>query len=157
MIIVEKRRANYGASYKKNGTCEFCKKEVLDDQLVKHFKFKYWNVLACKYPYMDGNLMLIPKRHVTHTEKLSAKEWAEFPAVLSAVQEIYLKLFKTKSFNLMLQIGKESGATIPHIHWMIIPRPKKKMLSGWNVFQNFYFVTMDYKDLLKRIAKEFKI
>ena len=91
-----------------------------------------------------------------HTDKLNADEWAEYPGVLIAVQNLLTDLFKTKSFNLMLQLGPNSGSSISHMHWMIIPRPKKQSLTGWNVLQNFYFVTMSYKDLMKIIDGYFK-
>ncbi|MBD3281388.1 HIT domain-containing protein, partial [Candidatus Uhrbacteria bacterium] len=107
-------------------------------------------------PYMDGNLMIIPKRHATHIDKLNKFEWEEFGRVLTATQNLLTELFQTKSFNVNLQIGPNSGSSIKHIHWMIIPRPKKQTVSGWNVFNNFYFVTLSYKDLLKKIDNHFK-
>ncbi len=152
MRIYEENRDKYKTSYKSTG-CQFCDKIIIKDQQVKQLEGKYWRVLVCKYPYMDGNLMLIPKRHVTNTDKLKQEEWEEFSGILLKSQKLLSKLFATQSFNIMLQIGPNSGASIRHLHWMIIPRPKKVFLSGWNVLQNFYFVTLSYKDLLKKINK----
>lgn len=113
---------------------------------------QHWVVLACKYPYLNGNLMIMPKRHVTHTDKLNADEWAEFPKMLLATQKILGKLFKTTSFNVALNLGPHAGGTIRHIHWMIVPRPKKLNAAAFNVLHNFYIVQMDYKELLEKIV-----
>ncbi len=155
MRIFEEKRGKYKTTYKTKG-CDFCDQIVIKDQEVKQLEGEFWRVLACKFPYMDGNLMIIPKRHVTHTDKLNKDEWEEYPSMLIRSQDLLTKLFKTKSFNVMLQLGENSGGTVKHLHWMIIPRPKKKTLTGWNVMQNFYFVTLSYKDLIKKINDFYK-
>ncbi len=155
MRIFEENRKNYKTTHKSKG-CEFCDLKVIKDQEIQKLEGEYWRVLACKYPYMDGNLMIVPKRHVTHTDKLSKSEWDEFSRVLIASQNLLSELFQTKSFNIMLQLGPNSGSSIKHLHWMIIPRPKKQKVSGWNVFNDFYFVTLSYKDLIKKIDQYYK-
>lgn len=153
MRILEKKRAQYMTRYHHKGYCDFCDSKVIKDQEVKVLETGLWRVLACKYPYMNGNLMIMPKRHVTGTEKLSSDEWAEFPSVLIATQALLGKLFKTKSFNLALNLGPNAGGSMRHIHLMIVPRPKKINSAAFNVFHDFYLVQMDYKELLKRIKQ----
>ncbi len=155
MRIYEESRAKYKRIYTTKG-CNFCDAKVLKDQEVKQLRGMFWRVLVCKYPYMNGNLMIVPIRHVTQTEKFTADEWAEFSGMLIKTQKLLGDLFATKSFNVMLQIGPNSGGSIRHLHWMIIPRPKKKNLSGWNIFENFYFVTLSYKELIKKINQYYK-
>lgn len=156
MRIYEENRGKYKTTYKSKG-CDFCDAIVLKDQEVKQLQGEFWRVLACKYPYMDGNLMIIPKRHVEDIDQLNKDEWAEFGEMLIKTKKLLSDLFsKTKSFNIALQVGPNSGATMKHIHWMIIPRPKLESASGWNIFQNFYFVTMSYKDLIKKINQFYK-
>lgn len=141
---------------KKKGFCDFCDAETVKDQEVVQIRSEYWRVLACKYPYMDGNLIIIPKRHVTELEKFTKDEWDDFAKVLLVAKKLLGELFKTKSFNITLQIGPYSGGTIRHVHWMIIPRPRKQNLSAWNAVHDFYFVTLSYKDLIKKIDIFFK-
>ncbi len=155
MRIYEEKRGKYKTTYKSKN-CDFCDPFVLQDQKVKQLEGEFWRVLACKYPYMDGNLMIVPKRHVTHTDKLNKEEWDEFSRVLVATQTLLTELFHTKSFNIMLQLGLNSGSSIRHLHWMIIPRPKKQKVSGWNVFNDFYFVTLSYKELIMKIDQYYK-
>lgn len=151
MRILEKRRTGYKRTYRDKHACDFCDASVLRDQEVKVLRGEHWMVLACKYPYLNGNLMILPKRHVTHTDKLNAQEWAEFPKVLLATQKILGDLFKTKSFNIALNLGPNSGGTIRHIHWMIVPRPKKLNPAAFNVLHGFYLVQMDHKQLIDLI------
>ncbi|MDF1496480.1 MAG: HIT domain-containing protein [Patescibacteria group bacterium] len=155
MRIYEESRGKYRTTRKSAG-CDFCDKEVIRDQQVKQLEGEYWRVFACKYPYMDGNLMIMPKRHIKDVDKFTSAEWEEFGEVLIKTKHLLGHLFKTKSFNVMLQIGPNSGGSIRHLHWMIIPRPKKKNLSGWNIYNNFYFVTLSYKELLKKIDNHYK-
>ncbi len=150
MRILEPKRSTYKRVYRDKGYCDFCDPVVIKDQEVVVLRGQEWRVLACKYPYMDGNLMILPKRHVTHTDKLNAAEWAEFPKVLLATQKLLGELFKTDSFNLAMNLGPLSGGSVPHIHWMIVPRPKIANLSCFNVMHDFYLVQMDYKQLLKK-------
>lgn len=152
MRILEKRRKAYSRTYRDKHYCDFCDPKVIKDQEVVKLRGQHWVVLACKYPYLNGNLMILPKRHVTHTDELNADEWAEFPKMLLATQKILGKLFKTTSFNVALNLGPHAGGTIRHIHWMIVPRPKKLNAAAFNVLHNFYIVQMDYKELLEKIV-----
>ncbi len=154
MRIFQKIRKEKFAKYKyENNDCDFCSKEVIEDQGIKKFSTENWLVLASKYPYLDGNLMIIPKRHIIDFDELTGKEWQEFFEVLKNVKSALGEIFNTDSFNIALNIGENSGASIKHLHWQIIPRPKKLNPNAQNVFNDFYFVTMDYKELIEKINK----
>ena len=105
-----------------------------------------------RFPYMDGNLMIVPIRHIARIEDLSDREWREFGKVLSKTQKMLGKIFKTKSFNVGLNIGPESGASIPHLHWQIIPR-KFKNITVMNTFADLYLVALTPEET-KRLVDE---
>lgn len=151
MRILEQNRAQYKRAYHQKGYCDFCDPRVIKDQQVRSLESELWQVLACKFPYMNGNLMLVPKRHITQTDKITAEEWSELQKILTQTQKLLGRIFKTKSFNLAMNLGTHSGGTIPHLHLMIVPRPKKINPAAFNVFHDFYLVQMDYKQLLKKI------
>ncbi|MFZ6015444.1 MAG: DUF4931 domain-containing protein [Patescibacteria group bacterium] len=156
MRIFEPNRAIYRSRKKKKDFCDFCDADTLQDQEVKQLRSDFWSVLACKYPYMDGNLMIIPKRHVCELDHLNKEEWEDFTKVLLTSKKLLAKLFKTKSFNITMQIGPYSGGSMSHLHWMIIPRPKLQNISAWNAVHDFYLVTLSYKDLIKKIDEYYK-
>lgn len=154
MRIFQKIRKFKFDKYKyENKDCDFCDKAVIDDQGISHLFSENWLVLASKYPYLDGNLLILPKRHVIDTDDLNETEWNEFKSVLKNAKQALGKIFKTDSFNIALNLGENSGASIQHIHWQIVPRPQKFNPNTLTIFNDFTFVTMDYKELIRKIEK----
>ena len=94
--------------------------------------------------------MIIPVRHVEKTDDLNGEEWLEFGKVLSKTQEVLKKAFKTDSFNIGLNVGPESGASIAHLHWQVIPR-KFKNLTVANTFADLYVVAVTPEETKKLI------
>ncbi len=153
MKIYDPTRAKYNSRERKaKKTCFFCDEEVVKSQECTKFRFKYWNVLVNKHPYLDGNVMLVPKRHSTTTEKISKDEWEEFPRVLNEVQKILGKMFCTKSFNVGINLGKDSGRSVPHLHWQVIPR-RRKNYTVTSVLADIQVITMSAEELRKKLSK----
>jgi len=150
MRVLEKNRGKY--IKRKKIKCDFCDPAVIKDQQIKKLEGKYWRVLASKYPYLDGNLLIIPKRHLAEIDQLSAEEEEEFFIIVKKAKRVLSKAFKTKSFNIGLNLGPESGASLEHLHWHIIPRIKINPAT-YNIINDLWFVTLDYKGLIKKINK----
>jgi diadenosine tetraphosphate (Ap4A) HIT family hydrolase len=151
MRVLEPKRARYRKRTGTYKTCQFCSEKVIRDQGINKLDTEYWRVLACKYPYMDGNLILTPKRHVEDTLDLTVEEWSDFPTALKKSQKALGKLFKTSSFNIGLNIGPASGSSIKHLHWMILPRPKNIHYGAFDTFNDIFVISMDYKTLVKKL------
>lgn len=150
MRIMNKNRANYKRKFSDSGKCVFCSEdETLE---CSNLSGKYWRVLVNRFPYMDGNVMLVPARHIEKTEEISSEEWEDFGIILSKTQKVLSEIFKTESFNVGLNIGPESGASIPHIHWQVIPR-KFKNITVVNTFADLHVVVMTPEEI-KRIIDE---
>lgn len=157
MRILQKSRGHYRKNLPSGKTCPFCDLAVFKDQGISELDTKYWKVIACKYPYLDGNLIIIPKRHSEHSDELTPEEWADFPKVLKNCQNALTKLFNTTSFNVGLNIGPESGRSVAHLHWMILPRPSRmRSVPVLEALNDLIVVTVDYKTLKKNIQKLFK-
>ena len=60
------------------------------------------------------------------------------------------RIFKTKDFNIGLNIGKDAGSSIDHIHWQIIPR-KYKVMNSSNIFADIHIITISPQKLKKMI------
>lgn len=110
-------------------------------------------VMVNKYPYSDGNVMVIPKRHVRNVEDLLKEEWIEFQEVLSKTIKKLGKIFKTIDFNIGANIGVDAGGSIEHLHWQIIPR-KKKISNAANILADIEVITVLPEDLRKIIDKK---
>ena len=150
---MDKNRTKYKKTFSDEGDCIFCcEKDPLE---CKGMSGRLWRVIVNRYPYMDGNLMIIPKRHVEKVEDVNQEEWQEFGVVLANTQNVLGQIFKTKSFNVGLNVGPESGASIPHLHWQVIPR-KMKNITVMNTFADLYIVALTPEMTKKRIAEYFK-
>jgi ATP adenylyltransferase len=82
-------------------------------------------VILNRYPYNNGHLMIVPKRHIACLSQLNVREKAEFFEVLAKVMSALAKAMKPQGFNLGMNISDVAGAGIPdHMHWHIVPRWK---------------------------------
>jgi diadenosine tetraphosphate (Ap4A) HIT family hydrolase len=102
---------------------------------------------------MDGNLMIISKRHVEDINGMNDLERTEFFEVLEKTKKKLSKIFETDDFNIGLNIGKKAGASIKHLHWQVIPR-REKILNASNVFGDLYVITVSPRELKKMIDKK---
>ncbi|EKE22270.1 MAG: histidine triad (HIT) protein [uncultured bacterium] len=153
MRILDKNRKKYKRIFASEGECTFCsRKEVL---ICPSLKSNFWQVFANKFPYMDGNVMIVPVRHIEKVEDINDEEWIDFGKTLSKTQKVLGDIFEVESFNVGLNVGLESGASIPHIHWQVIPR-KFKNITVMNTFADLYIVTVSGEETVKRIEKYLK-
>ena len=78
-----------------------------------------------RYPYNNGHLMIVPKRHIACLSQMNAQEKAEFFEVLEKVMGALGKAMRPHGFNLGMNISDVAGAGVPdHVHWHIVPRWK---------------------------------
>ena len=111
----------------KRAGCLFCGllKETKDKKNLVLFRTVYHAVILNRYPYNNGHLMIVPKRHVARIAQLNAPERAEFFDVLVVAQAALQKAMKPHGFNLGVNIADVAGAGIPgHLHWHVVPRWK---------------------------------
>ncbi len=79
-------------------------------------------ILLDSYPASRGHLLVVPKRHVERWEELS---WEEKTALLRGVElamDALRKALRPDAFNVGVNLGKEAGQTVSHIHVHVIPR-----------------------------------
>lgn len=150
MKIYEPGRVAYRNNKNTEGICQFCDENVIEKQRCLSLECEYWMVIANKYPYADGNIMVIPKRHVRDIGDLSKDEWLEFHEVLSKTIGRLGEIFDTKDFNVGVNIGMDAGGSIEHLHWQVIPR-KKKISNATNIFADIQVITVLPEDLVKII------
>lgn len=152
MRILDPKRASYTRSFKDKDTneCVFCRKDEAVE--IHSLQNKNWRVIANRFPYMDGNVMLVPKRHIEALEKITDVEWKDFSQLLTRTQELLGQVFKVNSFNIGMNLGPESGASIAHIHWQIIPRAFKN-ITVMNTFADLYIVSVPPEETRRRLEE----
>lgn len=149
-------RSKYNHSYH-NKSCPFCDKQIIKRQNIEPLEGKTWMVFANQYPILDGNLMLVLKRHVEDTSELDKNEWEELQEQIEQTKTILSKIFNTKSFNIGFNIGPDSGSSVKHLHWQIIPRINHQPINGFASFiAGIQTVRLSPEELRKRILDHLK-
>jgi ATP adenylyltransferase len=117
-------RSKYIESFKdeqSQGKCIFC--EAVDKDI---------------YPYNNGHLLVVPKRHLGSIESFTAEESHELIDELILAEKVLQKIFSPQGSNIGANLGRAGGAGIAeHIHFHIVPR--------WNGDSNFMPVLGEVK------------
>lgn len=147
-------RSQYIESFKDDSgdkSCIFCdmldKNPDDDSNLLVDNSDKTFTVLNL-FPYNNGHLMIVPKRHLSKLSELSDEENSEIMKKLQLAEEALNKVLKPQGFNAGANLGRVSGAGIEdHIHFHIVPR--------WNGDTNFMPVLGEVK-VISQDLKETK-
>lgn len=136
---------------KKEKGCIFCtypkkqdqKKVLILSQTLHSF------VILNKYPYNNGHLMVVPKRHLSNFEELNPEEGLDLFLVQQKCIEILKKTFKPQGLNIGMNIGKAAGAGLDqHLHFHIVPR--------WYGDSNFMPIIAHSKVLSESLSKTYQ-
>lgn len=147
-------RSQYIESFKddsRDNSCIFCdmldKNPDDDSNLLVDNSDKTFTVLNL-FPYNNGHLMIVPKRHLSKLSELTKKENSEIMQKLQLAEKVLNKVLKPQGFNAGANLGRVSGAGIEdHIHFHIVPR--------WNGDTNFMPVLGEVK-VISQDLKETK-
>jgi len=134
--------------------CSVVKKDKKVDNLVV-FEGKQLFVTLNLYPYNPGHLMIFPKRHIEHIKKLQRNEWNELYDLQLKCINILDKVYQPQGYNLGFNIGKSGGASIPHIHFHIIPRYLNE-IGIVEIMSDARLIVENPNDTLKKLKKYFK-
>ena len=155
-------RSNYIESFKEEqsgGGCIFCtavEKDISDiNNLVVHKSEKTF-VIMNLYPYNNGHLMIVPKRHIGSIEQITTQESHELMDEIILAEKVLQKIYSPHGFNIGANLGRAGGAGIEeHIHFHIVPR--------WNGDTNFMpaigevkVISQDLAETKKRLLTGYK-
>jgi len=104
--------------------CIFCEKlkKKKDKENLILYQTRYAFVMMNKFPYNNGHVMVVPKRHCHDLEELSDYELRELFHLLKSSTQILKSSLRPHGFNIGINIGKTGGAGEEHIHFHIVPR-----------------------------------
>jgi len=148
-------RSNYIDSFKEkqsDGKCIFCAvidKDITDMNNLLVHKSKNTLVMMNLYPYNNGHLMIVPKRHLGLLEQITAEESHELMDEILLAEKVLQKIYTPQGFNIGANLGRAGGAGIEdHIHFHIVPR--------WNGDTNFMPVIGEVKVISQDLAESKK-
>jgi ATP adenylyltransferase len=97
-----------------------------------------------KFPYNNGHLMVVPRRHTGDLQSLSADEARELSEMLRVAVRLLTKAVSPHGANLGMNLGRAAGAGVAdHLHWHVVPR--------WNGDTNFMPVISDTKVMIEHL------
>lgn len=134
--------------------CIFCRfpaeeGRAAEEQNLILGRSRYSFAILNKYPYNNGHLMVIPRRHTADFAALPAEESADLTALLQQSLSIVAEAYAPHGFNLGMNLGKVAGAGIAdHLHWHLVPR--------WGGDSNFMPVVAETKVLIEHLGQTYE-
>jgi ATP adenylyltransferase len=106
----------------KQDGCVFCDALDKNDDLTL-FKGSDTMVMMNKFPYINGHLLVAPKKHLSTLDQLSRFEMGELLATVEKSVGILKHVMNPDGFNVGLNLGKVAGAGVEeHLHFHVVPR-----------------------------------
>jgi ATP adenylyltransferase len=82
-----------------------------------------WYVMLNKYPYTNGHLMVVCKRHLESFSKLQQAENEELTDLLRKAEAAIRRVYNPHGINIGANLGRSAGAGIEgHLHFHFVPR-----------------------------------
>ena len=100
-----------------SSNCPFCspKAKIITETALAYSVYD-------KYPVNKGHALIIPKRHISSFFEMTIEEQTAAGLIINRVKEIIDSKYNPDGYNIGVNIGKEGGQTIGHVHIHLIPR-----------------------------------
>ena len=150
---IRKRRSK---DVKKSENCILCgvRDKSPDVESLEVFRKNGFIVSVNLYPYNPGHLLIFPERHVEDIRDLTIEEQVSFDEMTILAMNVLEAEYKPQGFNIGLNIGKASGASIEHLHKHIVPRYINE-LGFIDIVAGAKIYIEDPKETLNRLKKAF--
>jgi ATP adenylyltransferase len=127
--------------------CIFClpdpsdpKADGSDRESLVVFRGTTSYVILNLYPYNNGHIMVVPRRHVATLAGLTPGELTEIGLLTQRSELALNEAYKPHGLNVGINLGKAAGAgVLEHLHVHIVPR--------WSGDTNFMTVTGEMRVL----------
>lgn len=125
----------YDEIWQNVGKCVFC------DLRAKYIVAEENDVVLtiALFAYIDGNLMIVPRRHVRSVKELSDSEWATIRKLMYIAKKLIREVHGIKGIQYVLRDGGivAQSTVSDHLHFHCIPFDAPD-LSVWNYRQLQY-------------------
>lgn len=146
----------YDTIWKSVGKCVFC------DMREKYIFYEENGVVMTVnlHAYIDGHMMIIPRRHIQSVKELTAAEWETFRKFMYIAKKLIREVYGTKGMQIIQKDGADAQSTVEHLHFQCIPFDSPD-LSVWN-FRKLQLTPLEsaakYKlarDKITKLSKRF--
>jgi diadenosine tetraphosphate (Ap4A) HIT family hydrolase/ADP-ribose pyrophosphatase YjhB (NUDIX family) len=145
-------KAWYDGIWQNVGKCVFC--DLKDKYIIYE---ENGIVLTINiYPYIDGQMMAIPRRHVKYVNELTQLEWDTMRKFSYIARKLFKKDHESKAMWSLVKTGIEAQGTVAdHLHMHFIPFDSTDLCT-WN-FRELKYTPLEnvaiYKEEVKEIIK----
>lgn len=142
---------------KSHSGCTLCK--IAKGESISKVLFKNKNIIVIMniFPYNTGHLQVMPIRHVSTLDELSDDEIFELFRMVKRCVRLISKVLKPEGFNIGMNIGEFSGASIAdHLHIHIVPRYKTDF-GFMEILAETKVMPEKLEETYKRLMKHAKI
>ncbi len=109
------------------GKCAFCN---LNDKYVIYEENGIVLAVAL-YAYIDGHMMIIPRRHVRSVKELTPSEWETMRKLMYIAKKLIRSVHGIKGMQIVQKDGVEAQSTVEHLHLHCVPFDSPD-LNVWN-------------------------
>jgi diadenosine tetraphosphate (Ap4A) HIT family hydrolase len=118
----------YDQVWKTVGICAFC------EPREKYIFYEENGVMMTisLYAYIDGHLLIVPRRHIRSVKELTPLEWETMRKFMYIAKKLIRKVHGEKGMQVVLKDGVTAQSTVTdHIHFHCVPFDAPD-LSQWN-------------------------
>lgn len=112
------------------GRCVFCD----HDTTQKHHEIYEENgvyMTVPGYAYVDGHLLVIPRRHIRSVKELTPLEWETMRKMFYVAKKMIRETYGVKGMQIVQKDGVDAQSTVEHLHFHCVPFDSPD-LSVWN-------------------------
>lgn len=109
----------------KSDGCIFCDYPARsdDETTLVLARSQHAFVILNRYPYNNGHLMVVPRRHAASPLELEEEEFLDLQRSLRLAIRGVEEAYGPEALNVGMNLGRAAGAGIAdHLHWHIVPR-----------------------------------
>jgi diadenosine tetraphosphate (Ap4A) HIT family hydrolase len=143
---------NYDEIWRSTGKCVFC------DLKEKYILYEENGIVLTinLYPYIDGQMMAIPRRHIQSPKELSNLEWETIRKMNYLAKKLVKKVHGLKGlWTLIREGGEVANMTVSdHLHVQFIPFDSPD-LCKWN-YRELKNTPLENVELYRKQAEEMK-
>jgi len=133
------------------GKCVFCD---MRDKYIFHEENDIVMTVPL-YAYIDGQIMIVPRRHVRSPKDLTGKEWETIREFMYLAKKLIRETHGVKGMQIVQKDGPAAQSTVEHLHFHCIPFDAPD-LCVWN-YRNLKNTPIEnaklYQDQAEKIKK----
>jgi diadenosine tetraphosphate (Ap4A) HIT family hydrolase len=135
----------YGKIWTSVGKCVFCD---LREKYIFHEDNGIVMTVAL-YAYIDGNFMILPRRHVKSIKELTHKEWETVRKFMYLAKKLVREVHGVKGLQYILRDGGivAQSTVSDHLHMHVIPFDAPDLVK-WN-YRNLKYTPLQNAELYK--------